>query len=94
MNLININKLQWYVLFLLNSIYTVCNGLWPSKQAVNTGVHANKYVSFVHGSSHIFNICALILNVCEGSSQPIANSLFITKHAKNYGIYIFDHEGL
>jgi len=40
-----------------------------------------------------FNIRALIFYVCEGSSQPIANFLFITKHAKNYGISIFDYEG-
>jgi len=30
-----------------------------------------------------FNSCALIFYVCEGLSRPIANSLFITKLAKN-----------
>ncbi len=40
-----------------------------------------------------FNIRALIFYMCEGSSQPIANSIFITKHAKNYGINNIDYEG-
>ena len=33
-----------------------------------------------------FNVCALILYVCEGSSQAIT-------HAKNYVINIFEYKG-
>jgi len=36
-----------------------------------------------------FNISALIFYVCEESSQPTEP----IKHAKNYGIDIFDYEG-
>ncbi len=64
----------------------MCNGLLPLNRA-----GACKY-----GQAHHFymaqavsSVRALRFYVCEGSSQPIEP----IKHAKNYGIDIFDYEG-
>ncbi len=58
---------------------TVCDGLWPS--------FACKYVVFTWLKPY-FNVRALILYECEGSSQPIEP----IEHANNFDINIFDFE--
>jgi len=58
----------------------VGNGLWPSKCASNVGVRAI-YVQIRVVFTWLklyFKVPVLIFYVCEGLSQPIANS----KHAK------------
>ncbi len=61
--------LRWSFL----TTYTVCNGLWPSyNHASDTGMHVNMgvYVIFTWPKSY-FNVCALILYMCEGLRQVI-----------------------
>ncbi len=66
-----------------NKVSTQC----ATDCASNTSVRANMGVCIVFKwSKPYFNVCALILYVCEGSSQAIT-------HAKNYGINIFEYKG-
>jgi len=75
--------------------------MWPVDLMGALSWFKQTMLQIIHSVRRIvaLKVCCKFGRACKyasllhGSSQPIANSLFVTKHAKNYGIDIFDYEG-